>query len=292
MTEPAMTQPGTNQAPTSTRSKPSRKAVVVVVAIDLVVATGVGFGVYFAARRFGPPTPPRNVEASATVCVPEECREITPSVSLSWTSPLAGGEVTAYVVLRQGEVVERLGPATTEFTDPDVDIGERYGYEVFAIGDEGRGRPSPLVSVRTPIPPIEHAHLGGFYGVRLVFRQIDLLSRFEGVPDPAVGDRTFQEWEILPVCTAFRGACNVTLFGWELVRHGREYTGSLPSNATCGNERVESKRTVTLRVTKARVVGHVLTVSAFTGVSEVDLRCGGEKVHAVAGISGTLAQRG
>ena len=186
----------------------------------------------------------------------------------------------------------RLGPSATGFTDPGVDIGERYEYEVFAIGDEGRGRSSALVSVRTPVPPIEQARFGGFYGVRLVFRQIDLLSRFEGVTDPATGARTFQEWDIQPVCTASRGACNVTLFGWELVRHGREYTGTLPSNATCGDQRVESERTVTLQVTKSRVVGRVLTVSAFTGVSEVDLPCGGEQVHAVAGISGRLAERG
>lgn len=274
------------------RAKPSRRAAAFVVAIDLALATGVGFGVYFAARRFGPPTPPRNVEASAALCVPEKCREITASVSLSWMRPLAGGEVSRYVVLRGGEEVGRFEPDATEFADPDVDIGTRYDYEVFAIGDEGRGRPSPVVSVRTPLPSIEHAHFGGFYGVRLVFRQIDLLDRFEGVPNPAVGDRTFQEWNVLPGCTAFQGACNATLFGWELVRDGREYTGTLPSDASCGHERVESTQTVTLHVKKAKVVGRVLTVLTFTGVSQVDFPCGGEKVRAVAGISGTLAEFG
>lgn len=274
------------------RPRPSRRAVAIVIALDLAIATGVGFGVYFATRRFGPPTPPRNVVASAAVCVPEECSEVTPSVSLRWAPPLAGGEVITYIVLRGEEEVGRLGPATTEFTDPDVDIGQRYDYEVFAIGDEGRGRPAPVVTVRTPVPSIEHAHFAGFYGVRLVFRQIGLLSRFEGVPDPAVGDRTFQEWDILSVCTPFQGACNISLFGWELVRDGRAYSGSLPSVAFCGNERIEGRQTVTLRVTEAAVVGRVLTVSAFTGTSEVDFPCGGEKVHAVAGITGTLAELG
>jgi hypothetical protein len=264
----------------------------VVVALDLAIATGVGFGVYFATRRFGPPTPPRNVEASAAVCVPKRCSEISPTVSLSWAPPLAGGDVTTYVVLRGDVEVGRLGPASTEFTDPEVEIGQRYRYEVFAIGDEGRGRPSPVVAVRTPIPPIEHAHFAGFYGIELVFRQIDLLSRFEGVPDPAVGDRTFQEWDILPACGPFQGACNVTLFGWELARQGRSYKGSLPSTASCGGEGVEGQQTVTLRVTDAVVVGRVLTVSTFTGTSEVSFPCGGEKVHAVAAIAGTLAELG
>jgi hypothetical protein len=126
----------------------------------------------------------------------------------------------------------------------------------------------------------------------LVFRQIDLLSRFEGVPNPAVGDRTFQEWDILPVCTRFEGACNITLFGWELVRHGRVYEGSRPSTATCGGERVEGRLAVTLRVTDADVRSRVLTGSTLTGMSEVTFSCSGDKVHAVAGISGELAELG
>jgi hypothetical protein len=168
--------------------------------------------------------------------------------------------VTTYVVLRGREEVARLGPASAEFTDPDVDIGQRYHYEVLAIGEEGRGRPAPTVSVRTPVPSIEHAHFAGFYGIELVFRQIGLLSRFEGVPDPAVGDRTFQEWDIVSVCAPFQGACNVTLFGWELDRRGRMYKGTLPSTGFCGGRRVEGRQTVTLRVTDAAVVGRVLFV--------------------------------
>jgi hypothetical protein len=273
------------------RPKPTRRAVAFVVALDLAIATGIGFGVYFATRRFGPPTSPLSLEASATVCVPKECTEVTPSVSLTWEPPLAGGDVRTYVILRDEEEVGRLGPGSTDFTDPDVSIGQRYDYEVFAIGEEGRGRHS-LVVVRTPIPPIEHAHFAGFYGIELEFRQIDLLSRFEGVPNPAVGDRTFQEWDILPVCTPFKGACNITLFGWELVRHGRVYEGSLPSTATCGGETVEGRQIVTLRVSDADVVGRVLTVSTFTGMSEVTFPCQGDTVHAVAGINGKLAELG
>ena len=277
--------------PIPVRPKPTRRAVAFVVALDLAIATGVGFGVYFATRRFGPPTSPRGLAASATVCVPKECTEVTPSVSLTWEPPLAGGDVNRYVILRDEEEVGRLGPGSTEFTDPEVSIGQRYDYEVFAIGDEGQGRHSVVV-VRTPIPPIEHAHFAGFYGIELVFRQIDLLSRFEGVPNPAVGDRTVQEWDILSVCTPFKGACNITLFGWELIRHGRVYEGSLPSTATCGGKSVEGRQTITLRVTDADVVGRVLTVSTFMGTSEVTFTCGGEEVHAIAGISGKLAELG
>lgn len=258
------------------------------VVLDVLIATGVGVGVYFANRRFGAPTPPRTVEASASVCVPEECDVITSSVSLTWRPPVAGGEVETYVVLREGEEIGHARPAATEFSDPNVEIGGRYEYEVFAVGEEGRGRPSPAVSVRVPIPGLEHARLSGFYDVRLVFRQIDLLTLFEGVRDPAVGDSTLQDWQIESGCDTLEGACDIRLFGVTLDRDGRRYAGLVPSGAVCQKQPVRSRQTVTLLVTTARVVGGVLYATAFTGRSEVDFRCQGETVHAVAEISGRL----
>jgi hypothetical protein len=210
-------------------------------------------------------------------------------VTLEWAPPAAGGDVTTYVVRRDDEEIGRLGPSTRTFTDPDVSIGQRYGYDVYAMGAEGRGRPSSVADVRVPIPPIEHAHFGGTYDVRLVFRRIGLLSRYEGVPNPAVGDATSQDWDLLSVCPPLEGACDVALFGYELTRHGREYRGTVPAEAGCGDERLTSRETIVLRVTKASVVGQALIVTAFTGVAETDFRCGGENVHAVAAISGTRA---
>jgi hypothetical protein len=271
------------------RPKPSRTALVLVLAADMAFGTAVGFGVYFATRRFGPPTPPQNVEASAALCLPPECRDITPSVTLEWSPPGAGGDVTSYVVRREGEEIGRLGASTRTFTDPDVEIGQRYGYDVYAIGEEGRGRPSPATDVEVPVPPIEHAHFAGAYTVELVFRRIGLLSRFEGVVNPAVGDRVVQDWDLLSVCAPLQGACDAALFGFELTRKGRQYRGTVNAEARCGDEELRSKQTVTLRVTKASVVGQVLIVTAFTGLSEVDFRCGGRNVHAVAAISGTRA---
>jgi len=56
--------------------------------------------------------------------------------------------------------------------------------------------------------------------------------------------------------------------------------------------RVEGRRIVTLRVTDADVIGRVLTVATFIGMSEVTFSCSGDEVHAVAGISGELAELG
>lgn len=273
---------------TSIRPRPSRRAVAIVVSLDLLIATSVGVGVYFAYRRFGVPTPPQNVEASGVVCVPEECAAITSSVSLTWKPPLAGGEVETYAVMRGGEEIAQVRPVVTEFSDPNVEIGGRYEYEVLAIGEEGRGRPSPAVAVRVPVPGLEHARLGGFYDVRLVFRQIDLLTTFEGVRDPAVGDSTLQDWQIESACDTFEGACDIRLFGVTLDRDGRRHEGLVPNRASCQKQPVEARQTVTLRVTTARVVGGVLYATAFRGRSEVDFHCEGETVHAVAAISGRL----
>jgi hypothetical protein len=273
----------------SRRPKPSRRAVAVVVAADLAIASAVGFAVYFGNRKFGPPTPPRDVAAATELCLPEECRRITPTVTLTWSPPQAGGAPTGYVVTRGDEELERLGAGTRSFTDTEVTIGERYSYEVSAVGAEGRGHPSGAVEVRVPVPPIEHAHFGGAYDVTLTFRRIGLLSRFEGVNDPAVGDRAFAEWDLLSVCAPLEGACDVALFGYELTRHGREYRGTLPSEARCGDEALRSRQTVTIRVDRAQVMGSALIATKISGVSEVDFRCNGEKVHAVAAIAGTVA---
>lgn len=275
-------------APVVVRLKPSRRALALVLAADLAIGGAAGFAVYFATRKFGPPTRPRKVEASASLCVPDECRQITSSVTLRWSPPVAGGEVTGYVVRREGVELEQLGASARTFTDPDVVMGQRYGYEVLAIGEEGRGRPATAEAV-VPVPAVEHAHFAGSYDVRLVFRRIGLLSRFEGVSNPAVGDRAFQDWDLLSVCPPLEGACDVALFGYELTQRGRSFSGTLPSEAVCGDEHLTSKQTVTIRVTKTAVFGHALIATAFTGVSEVDFRCGGENVHAVAAVSGTKA---
>jgi hypothetical protein len=277
------------ETPAPARPKPGRGALAFVLAADLAIGSAVGFGVYFATRTFGPPTPPRNVQASAALCLLEDCDEIAATVALRWDPPAGGSAVTAYVIRRDGEEIGRLGASEHGYTDDEVVIDGDYGYDVTAIGVEGRGRPSPVVDVKVPIPPIEQAHFSGSYSVQLVFKRIGLLSRFEGVPNPAVGDRTTQEWDLLSVCAPLEGACDVALFGSELTQHGRDYRGTVPSEATCGREHLRSKETVTLRVTDVKVFGSVLIATAFTGTSVVDFRCGGDDVHAVASISGTRA---
>lgn len=271
------------------RPRPSRRAVALVVAIDLAVATGVGSGVYFATRRFGPPTAPRAVDASASVCVPDACDGIEPSVQLRWSPPVAGGAVTRYVVFRDGSELERLDARATEFVDPEVILGARYEYEVSAIGDEGRGPPSPPVSAEVPLPPLELARLSGTYDVTITFLKIDLLSRFQGVDDPAVGDRAFESWVLTPECVTSAGACDVRFFTQAtLERKGRVYVGPVQSEAGCGGEPVRSIQTLTLRATRGDVFEGVFIAVAIGGKIEVDFPCGGEKVHAVATVAGRV----
>lgn len=270
--------------------RPSRRAVALVVAIDLSVATAVGVGVYFATRRFGPPTAPRSVRASASLCLPDECEGIEPTVRLRWSPPLAGGAVTRYVVSRDGAELDRVGARSTEFLDPDVIPGKRYEYEIAAIGEEGRGPPSPPVSTEVPLPPLEHARLSGTYDVTLTFRRIDLLSRFQGVDDPAVGDRTFQTWVLTPECVTSAGACDVRYFAQAtLERRGKVYVGPVQSEARCGQQEVRSTETLTLQPTRAEVFEGVFIAVAIRGKIEVEFPCGGEKVHAVATVSGRAA---
>lgn len=272
------------------RPKPTRRAVALVVVIDLCVATAVGVGVYFATRRFGPPTAPRAVHASATLCLPDECEGIEPTVRVSWSPPLAGGAVTRYVVSRDGVELEWVGARATGFLDPKVILGERYEYEISAIGDEGRGPPSQPASTEVPLPPLEHARLSGTYDVTLTFRRIDLLTRFQGVDDPAIGDRAFQSWVLTPECVISAGACDVRYFAQAtLKRRGSVYVGPVQGEARCGQQQVRSTETLTLEATRAKVFEAVFIAVAIRGKIEVDFPCGGEKVHAVATVSGRAA---
>ena len=136
----------------TTRPRPSRRAVAIVVALDLVIATAVGVGVYFATRRFGPPTP---TSERGGVGLGLRAGGVPPGDAVG-VPPLGAsprGWRREHVRRpRGGEEIGRLGPRSTEYADEDVTMGKRYEYEVVAIGDEGRGRPSPPVSIRTPIP--------------------------------------------------------------------------------------------------------------------------------------------
>ena len=155
------------------------------------------------------------------------------------------------------------------FVDEDVTIGTQYGYEILAIGEEGRGPAAPKVIVRALLLPIEHARLSGFYDVILIFRRIGLLSSFEGSA-------------IRRSAIARSGLADLVRLRHLRRRLRRAHArrpptagrGSLPGHRSFG--RVLRRRARQLhadgdaRRDRARVVGGVLYALAFRGRSQVD----------------------
>ncbi len=82
------------------------------------------------------------------------------SVSLSWSAPGDGGDVTGYRVLRRAPdseanfqtVVNDTGSAGTSWTDNNVNSRTKYLYRVRALGDGGEGALSQVAEAITPKP--------------------------------------------------------------------------------------------------------------------------------------------
>jgi len=277
--------------PHEARTRTSRRVIALIVAIDLAIATSVGFAVYLANRRAGAPTAPRDFRLAATTCVPDECDIISASVALSWSPPAAGGPVTSYLVFRDGRQVEELGSGELGYVDRDVVAGEKRSYSIQAVGDEGSGPMSLPLTTRLPLPPLSSARLSGTYRVELTVLRVDLLSRYEGIRNPSAGDSATQEWSLRANCLETQGACAVRVgFGGNLLsrRGGITYIGQIPAQAGCGPETVHSTTTLTLRVADAAMADGVFMATTFEGRSETDFQCGSANVHAVSRVHGKL----
>lgn len=267
--------------------RPGRGAVIVVLLLDVLIGVGVGFGVYFANRKYGAPTAPVDVQAQAELCLPADCEQVTATVMLTWSPPQYGGVVTQYVVLRDGQEREELKPDTTEYVDA-VLPGDKHEYEVLAVGDEGRGPLSAPVEAEVPIPPIEAARLDGQYRVVVELRKIDLLSKFYGIKGPSAGDTTVVIWMLKADCFANEGACDVSLYDEGKLRNdGRTYEGDVPAEAHCGKVKVRSRQDIEIRITQAKLEAGILYATAFEGTSTTKFACLGHEVDAVAIIAGT-----
>jgi len=111
------------------------------------------FNTYGESERAGP--------LAVTVPVPEppgtvlNLRPVTVDaggVTLAWEPPAAGGPVTQYQVLRDGQLIAETGDTT--YTDELVEPLAQYMYAVQAVGPGGTG-PAETVAVSVPELPTE-----------------------------------------------------------------------------------------------------------------------------------------
>lgn len=189
------------------------------------------------------------------------------SVELRWTQPLGGGtEIRGFNVYRDGVFTGFVTQANTTFTDEEVAPGKDYTYEVAALGS-GLLSEKVSVPVKTTIPPLGQARLGGIYNVRLK-------DTFHSGFDTFSGGYT-DGWRFRPRCAT--GSCDVVWINMNdrdlrarFTRKGRTYRGSDsgPFNVNCGSTTVVSTVTIELRVVRARAINGEWVATRLKGTME------------------------
>jgi hypothetical protein len=237
--------------------------------------------VMIATRSPGPPTPPENVKAVAITC-DDPCTRIHPRVTVTWTGPLDGGELSGYRVLRDGESLAGAGaidPATHLVVDESVVFGRSYVYRVIAVGDDGDSLPSRAVSAEARFPPLEAAQLSGIYDVSLKVRSARSLGAMLGIEHPVPGKRHDDHWTFDATCRPQDAACPTTWEGLDGVLRpdGLRWRGAVSGpRARCGGgTRVAAPIAFALRTVEAAADDARWEIRSFTGTVSIRFTCPG-----------------
>jgi hypothetical protein len=261
-------------------SAPTTTGWRIALVLFLATVAGVVAG-FLLSRAPEPPSPPANVTAEPFRCS-DPCRSLEASITVRWSVPTQGGEPTGYAVVRDGVPLPNAGQVdvvATSFTDRSVTFGERYEYQVLALGSQGPSPRSAVVSVRLPSPPATNAQLSGEYDVRLTVRDARALSSILGIERPKPDTTGTDRWTFEPQCVAPRSVCPVRWEGLDgrLVPHDRSWTGTVAGpDARCGGgTRVHAPTRFRLETTGALGVDDAWVVGSFRGFVTVSFHCPG-----------------
>jgi hypothetical protein len=213
------------------------------------------------------------------------------SVVLTWSAPSDSAKVVGYEVMRNGDLIESLGPGETTLTDFDVRPGRSYSYEVRSLGVVQASEPA-TADVEIRVPPLSAARLAGDFDVETRLVEKSGYSKFEPF---SFG------WRFRPKCD--EGACNVV---WRdvgdrhvhaVLKHNRrDYVGDYEGVfiIACEGSRSTSSVHVSLEVGKARPVGGEWRVTSFSGrLSNSEApQFGCVSSHAILSVKGRLRPPG
>lgn len=234
---------------------------------------------FLLTRSPGPPTAPVGVRVVADTCG-TPCERLEPSVTITWAPPTGGATPTAYRITRDGAPLEaELGVDDLTFVDDSVTIGQRYGYQVVAVSEEGTSAPTTAVEAAVPTPPEDAAHLDGVYRVRLTVRSARSIGAAFGIDNPLPGKRGRDRWSFDSTCADDDGACASVWTGLEgaIEPRGSRWKGTVAGlPARCGrNDRVPAPIRIDLTAIDVAVADGAWVVAGFRGTASVAFRCPG-----------------
>jgi hypothetical protein len=178
------------------------------------------------------------------------------AVTLDWQAP-AGATAATYRISRDGAQIATAD--TTSYTDRSVAPGTRYRYEVVAVGD-GSTSAAATVTVRTPVPPVSLAVLGGPYRVALS------VTSAQGWESITAGDRDTATWSFTGTGSRLHGAAIGGAWTMTLRREGASASGTARETlSSCNFTPVTDTITVRVRVLAGRVIGGEWIATRFAG---------------------------
>jgi hypothetical protein len=154
--------------------------------IGALIGTSTGSGDAGPGPSPVPPKPPIVSRASAAAF----------AVSLAWEAPAGGQAVSGYRVLRDDVLLHTVSETT--YVDTTVLPGRHYTYAIESIGARNLLSAPVLIDVRTKVPPLSAARVGGTFVVH--FRASSVNGATLTTKTPRGG------WRFRPHCA--RRACD------------------------------------------------------------------------------------
>jgi hypothetical protein len=208
-------------------------------------------------------------------------KQVGAEVRVRWTAP--SGPSTGFEVIRNGILKDEQ--AGTSWADTTIKPGHAYVYKVVNLRN-GKRSAAVTASIKTVIPPLRLARLGGLYSITSRPTHVSGLKS-------AVKTRTFG-WRFHPRCAV--GACS-TRWGdgarTALARragttYSVTYTGY--ANVTCDGHHATGTTTITLRVVAGAGVNGQWKAKRITGTmdTETPAQLGCVSASEIDSLTGTL----
>jgi hypothetical protein len=262
---------------------------VVAVVLVVLIAGAVGIAVAGGDGGTGDAEAPSASPSPQPPAAADGLRAIAGAfqVKLTWRAGTDGAPAVKYDIQRDTEIVGHT--ADTSWIDTDVTPGQRYSYQVIALGADGLRR-SAAVATKTKTAPPGTAALEGVFNVKLRPTSHYGLSSF-------TDEATTAGWRFVPACAQPPCDTKMNDLHWKQLTfmldqtdgtyHG---TTNITGVVSCSGQGVSATYTLTIKATKAGAVKEGWRITAFSGeltqYASAQLGCVSSSVH--FDVQGTL----